>query len=129
VGICGIAHANAHAIARHPRLGHFEERPANPVAIADTNLIVGKADDSQIFAKLDELKVMSLKVGFPVSVRVELIHDHGAMLSAVPLQVALPVAIEVKAASHHPARHRTLPDSSAHYFTLPIYVTRKTDVH
>jgi hypothetical protein len=36
-----LFHSDAHAVARHTWLSHFDERAANPVTIADAHSIVG----------------------------------------------------------------------------------------
>ncbi len=124
-----IGHANADSIAGDSRLGDFEQRAADAVTIADADLVIGKTIDGQVFAELTILKVMSLQLLLPVAIGVELIDHHGAVLSAVPCQISLSVAVEVQTPRHHPAGDRLLPDSRAHDFALPFDIARKTDIH
>ncbi len=123
-----IAHSDAHAVARHARLGHLEERAANPVAIANAHFVISQAVDRKIFAELPESKIVPAEIGFPVAIGVRLIHHHGAMFSAVSGQIALPVAIYIQAPDHLSSRHGLFPDAGMHRLSPPGDVPRKTDV-
>src|ERR1700688_1815230 len=96
-----IGHADADSIARDPRLGDLEQRAADPVTIADADLVIGKAIDGEVLAELTILEIMPLQLLLPVAVGIELIDHHGAMLSAVPCQVSLSVAVEVETQRHY----------------------------
>jgi hypothetical protein len=124
-----VVHPYADAIAGYARLGHFEQCAADPVAISDTNLAVRQAIDRQVFAELAVLEVVPLEESLPIAVGVELIHHHGAVLSAVSGKIALSVAVEMEPARHHPAGYGLFPDSGADYPALPCNVTWKSDVH
>jgi len=45
---------------------------------------------------VDRPKVVSLKICLPVAIRLELIDHHGAVLSTVPREIALSIAIEIE---------------------------------
>jgi hypothetical protein len=129
---CGhlrIVHPNADTITSDPRLGHFKQCPADPVAIPDADLVVCKTINGQILAELPILEIVSLKVCFPVAIGVELVHHHSSVLTTVPREISLAVAVDIETSHHHPSRHRSLPDRGAHHLALPLYIARKTNVH
>ena len=49
-----LVHPDADAVARHARLGDLEQRPADAVAVADADLVVGEALDGEVLAELAE---------------------------------------------------------------------------
>jgi hypothetical protein len=124
-----VIHPNTNAIAGDARLRHFKQRPAYPVAISDTNLVIGKALDGQVLAKLTVFKVVTLEVHLPVAIRVELINHHSTVLSAVTCDISLAVSIEIETPRHHPAWYGPLPDSGSDYFALPFDIGRKADIY
>jgi hypothetical protein len=110
-------------------LRHLEQRAADPVTIADADLVVSKTIDGQIFAELTVFKVLALQLLLPIAVGSKLIDHYGAVLSAVPCQISLPVAIQVQAPCHHPAGDRLFPDTSVNQFSLPLDIAGKTNIH
>src|ERR1700679_2347152 len=75
-----VVHPYTDAIAGDARLRHFKQSAADPVAISDANLVIGKAFDRQVLAELTVLEVVTLEVHLPVAIRVELIDHHSAVL-------------------------------------------------
>jgi hypothetical protein len=71
---------------------------------------------------------MPLKVVLPISIGVELIDHHSAVLAPVSMQVSLSVPIKIETASYHSADYGFLPDSGAYYLSLPLNVSRKAHV-
>jgi hypothetical protein len=51
------------------------------------------------------------------------------MLSAVACEIALPIAVKIETARHHPACYGSLPDSGVNHFALPFDIDWKADVH
>ena len=98
-----LVHSEAHAVACHPRLCYFEERAADPEAIADAHLVIGQAVDREIFAKLAEPKIVAAEVSLPVAIGVRLVHHHRPALSSVSGEIPLPVAIDVQPPHYPPA--------------------------
>jgi hypothetical protein len=121
-------HANTDAVAGNAGLAHFAKSTANPVSIADTNLIIRKAIDCEIFAELSEDEIASPELLFPVTIGIRLIHEDRALLASVTGQVALAVAVNVKPPNQTPAPNRTLPDRGADHFPFPIDIARKANV-
>src|SRR5450756_1198941 len=114
---CGhlrILHAYAKPITGHPWLRHLKQCGPNSVTISDTNLIVPQTVHRKVLAELSILKLTQLKLCLPVAIRVELIHHHGTLFSAVPRKIALAIAIQVQTAGHHLARDRDLPYPGPH---------------
>ena len=73
-------------------------------------------------------KSLAAQLSFPEAIRVELVHEHGAMFTAVPLEVSLPVAVDVQSAHHLRPRDGLLPDPRVHDLVAPRHVLGKTDV-
>ena len=48
----GLVHADADAVTGDARLGDLEQRVADPVAVADADLVVGQALDGEVLAEL-----------------------------------------------------------------------------
>ena len=122
-------HPNANPVASNARLRHFEQCTPNAIAIANANLVIGKAVDGEVLAELPKDEVISPQLLFPITIRVHLVHEDSAVLSAVTSQVTLAVAINVKSAYHAPALDRTFPDRRVYGFSLPSDVAREAHVN
>ena len=61
-------------------------------------------------------------------VGLDLVDEHGALLAAVPGQVALPVAVDVEPADHLRPVDRALPDAGVDGPAAPGDVLRHPDV-
>src|SRR5271165_2644491 len=118
----------ADPVTGHPRLADFEDGLADPVSIADANLIVRQTLDREILAEMAGLQVVAVQFARPIPVGVKLIHQHGAVFATVPTEVALAVAVDIEPADHPRARHRLLPHSGVDGATVPRDVLRQTDV-
>ena len=71
-------HSYANAIAGHTRLCDFEQRLADPVAVADADIAVGQSVHSEVFAKLPECEIAPLQFALPVAIRIHLVDEHSA---------------------------------------------------
>src|SRR3954453_4888603 len=91
-----IVHAEPNAVARHPRLRHFEDRGADLVPIADAHLVVARSFDREVLAELAVDEVVSSELAFPVAVGVELVDEDRALLAAMAAEIALAVAVDVQ---------------------------------
>jgi hypothetical protein len=91
-----LIHSYANPVAGHTRLGDFEQRPADPVAVSDANLTVSKALDSEVFAELPECEIAPLQFALPVAIRIHLVDKHGSLLATVTGQITLRIAIDVE---------------------------------
>ena len=109
-----LAEPHADAEAGDPRLGDLELGLADAVAVADAHLVVAEAVDGEVLAELAELEVVPAEVLLPVPVRLDLVDEHGALLAAVPVEVALAVAVDVEPAHHPRPVDRLLPDPGVH---------------
>ena len=125
----GLVHPDADAIAGHARLGHLEQRAADPISVADADDVVGQAFDREVLAELAGDEVGPLQLLFPVAIRLDLIDEHGALLTAVPGQVALPVPVHIQPPHPTAPRHGILPDPGVHRAPLPRDVAWEPDVH
>jgi hypothetical protein len=90
-----LVQSDAHAVTRHAGLGYFEERGANPVAIAYAHLIVGQAFHCKILAELPERKITAPEVMLPIAIGIQLVDQYRAVLSSMPRKIPLSVAIHV----------------------------------
>ena len=125
----GLVHPDADAIAGHARLGHLEERAADPITVADADDVIGQAFDREVLAELSGDEVGPLQLRFPVAVRLDLVDEDGALLTAVSGQVALTVAVQMQPADPTAAHHGILPDPGVHRATVPRDVAWESDVH
>ena len=73
----------ADTVARHARLGDFEERPADPIAVADADFAVGQAVHGEVLSELPEGEIISLQLTLPIVIRIHLVDKNGALLSTV----------------------------------------------
>ena len=101
-GDARVVHADPDAVAGDARLGDLEDGGADPVAVADADLVVAQPLDGEVLAELSVDEVVPAELALPVAVRVDLVDEHGALLAAVPGEVALAVAVDVEPA--HAAR-------------------------
>src|ERR1700709_1787426 len=96
-----LADSNAGAVAGHSGLGDFENHVADPVPVPDAHLVVGQSLDREVLAEKPGYQVVAVELLGPVAIRIELVHEDGAVLAAVSTDVTLTIAIDVEAA-HHP---------------------------
>ena len=92
---------------------------ADPVAVADADLVVGHPLDGEVLAELAGDEVVAAEHLRPVLVGRPVVDVDGAMLAAVADQVGLAVAVDVQAAHAPPARHRRLEDRRPHRAAPP----------
>ena len=123
-----LAHADAEPVARHARLRHLEEGIADAVPVPHAHLVVGQAVDREVLAEVAGGEIGTAELFTPVPVRVQLVHQDGAMLAAVALQVALAVTVDVQPAHHATALDRRLPDPGVDGGVVPRHVDRESDV-
>ncbi len=108
---------------------YFEQRAANLVTVADAHGIIGQSFDREVLAELPVNEAGPVQVLLPVAIRFDLVDEDGALLPAVPGQVALAVSVQIQPANPAAATHRILPDSGVHRATLPRDIAWKSDVH
>ncbi len=127
-GNARIFHPDPDAVTGDARLRDLERRAADPVAVADTDLVVAEPFDREVLAELPVDEVGAFELLFPVSVGVELVDEDGTLLATVPRDVALPVTFDVELG--HPARagHWVLEDARKDGLSLPGHILRETDV-
>ena len=103
-GNARVVHADPDAVAGDARLGDLEDGGADPVAVADADLVVAQSLDGEVLAELPVDEVVSSELAFPVPVGVDLVDEHGALLAAVPAEIALTVAVDVELAARGEGR-------------------------
>ena len=101
---------------------------ADPVAIADADLVIGEPLDGEVLAELSVDEVVSSELAFPVPIRVDLVDEHRALLAAVPRAIALTVALDVELADSAPTLDWILEDAGEDGLPLPRHVLRHADV-
>ena len=109
-------------------MGDLEDGGADLVAVADADLVVAQPLDGEVLAELSVDEVVSPELAFPVPVGVDLVDEHGALLAAVPGEIALAVAVDVELAHAARARDRVLEDAGEDRLPLPGHVLRHADV-
>ena len=114
-----LVHPDTDPVARHPWLGDLEQGGADAVPVADAHLVVAEPVDREVLAELAEDEVVALQLLAPVTVRVELIDVHGALLAPVPGAIALAVAVDVQPSDQTRTLNRLLPDPGEDGPSLP----------
>src|SRR6476659_4350418 len=84
---------------------------ADPIAVADADLVVAQSVNREVLAELSVDEVVASELAFPVPVGVDLIDEHGPLLAAVPGEIALTIAVDVQLAHPARARDRVLEDA------------------
>src|SRR5207344_1041566 len=92
----GLVHPNADAVAGNARLRDLEQCAADLITVADAHGIVGQSFDRKVLAELSVNEVGPPQLILPVTIRVDLIGEDGALLAPVPGQVALTVSVEIQ---------------------------------
>ena len=64
---------------------------------------------------------------FPVAMRLDLVDEDRALLTAVAAEIALAIAIDVEPPDLATALHRLLPDAGVHRPSTPLDVAGKPD--
>ena len=124
-----LVHPNADAIAGDTGLSDLEQRATDLVTVADADGIVGQSLDGEVLAKLSVDEIGSVELLLPITIRLDLVDEDGALLAAVAGQVALSISFQIQPPDPAPARQRFLPDPGVHGTTLPLDVAWKTYVH
>ncbi|GHD65254.1 hypothetical protein GCM10010317_064910 [Streptomyces mirabilis] len=124
-----LSHPQAHPVTGHPGLGDLEEGLSDAVAVPDADLVVRQAVDGEVLTELAGTQVVAPQLFRPEAVRVELVHQHRPLLTAVPAQISLPVPVDVQP-SHHPRPgNRVLVDAGVNGPAMPGNVFRHPDIH
>src|SRR5262245_38447977 len=93
-----LVHPDSDAVASGPGLRDLEHGRANPVAIADADLVVHQPLDGEVLAELPVRELAAAQPLLPVAVRLDLVDEDRSLLSPVAAEIALPVALEVEPA-------------------------------
>jgi hypothetical protein len=104
------------------------QRPADPIAIADTDLALGQALYGEVFSELPEGEIAPLQFTLRVVIRIHLVDKHSVVLSTVTDQITLCGAIDVETAKQSPSLHRPLPHRRVDSLTAPCDLVGKTNV-
>src|SRR5262249_56740166 len=78
----GQVEPDSDAVAGDARLGDLEQRAADAVAVADADLVVGKALDGEVLAELPVAEVVAPELALPVAVGLDLVDEHRPVLAA-----------------------------------------------
>jgi hypothetical protein len=122
-------HSNTDAVTRHSWLRHFEYSTTNAVAITNTDLVISKSVNSEVFSELPEAQVITSEKALPIVIRLHLINKHCALLSTMTGEIALGITINIELARYSPSRDRKFPDCGADRFAAPCHVARKADIY
>ena len=109
-------------------MGYLEAGGADSVAVADADLVVTEAFDSEVLAELPVDEIVASELAFPVPIRVDLVDEHCTLLAAVPTEIALTVALDVELPDTARTLHRVLEHASEDGLALPGHILRHADV-
>src|SRR6516164_3933723 len=128
-GHAWLVHPESNSVTGHARLRHFEQRAANPITVADADLIVRQAVHREVLAELSKHEILSPELPFPITVGIDLIDENGPVLATVTLQISLAVALDVQLPHLTATADRVLPNGRAHGLPFPWDFAWQTDVH
>src|SRR6476619_2748945 len=128
IGHLGHAEAHADAKAGDAGLSDFELGLADPVAVADADVAIGQPADGEVLPEVARLQVIAAQVVAPVVLRLGLVDHDGALLSAMPREVTLAVAVDVETTRHHRPLDRRLPDTGVNSLAVPRHILWHADV-
>jgi hypothetical protein len=124
-----LIHANTNAVARHARLRHFKFSATDAVSIADTNFIIKKSVDGEVLSELAESKIVAAQKLLPVMVRIHLVDEYCAVLTAMTGEIGLRITIDIERAHHSSSGNRRFPDGGSDRFAVPCHVPREADIY
>src|SRR5215813_361349 len=117
--------ADADAVTGHARLCHFEHRATNAESITDTDLVISKSFNSEVFSELADTKISAAEKAIPIAVRIHLVNEHSALLSAVTGEICLRVTFNIQRAHQPSPFYGKLPDRGSHSLAVPCDLTRR----
>src|ERR1700677_2339182 len=123
-----LAKPHAYPVAGDAGLGDLELRLADAVPVADADLVIEHAVYGQVLAELAIGKLSAPEVLPPVLVGLNLVDEHGPLLAAVALRVALAVAVDVEAAHHPRPGDGRLPHTRVNGLAMPRHVLWHPDI-
>jgi hypothetical protein len=110
-------------------LRDLEHRAADLITVSNAHGIIRQSFDGEVLAELSVDEVRSLELLLPMTIRLDLVHEDGALLTAVPCEIALTISVEIQPSESAPAAHGILPDRGVHSAPFPFDVPRKSDVY
>jgi hypothetical protein len=79
-----LVQPNTDAIAGDARLRDFEQRAADPIAVADAHVVIGQPVNGKVFPELPMRKVISAELLLPELIRLDLIDENRPLLAPMP---------------------------------------------
>jgi hypothetical protein len=110
-------------------LSDFEESAADPIPVADADGIVRQSLNREVLAELSVNEVGSPQLLAPISVRLHLVGEDGALFTPMSGQIALTVSVEIQPPNPAAAAHRILPYPRVNRAAAPSDVEWKPHVH
>jgi len=123
-----VIHPDPYAVAGNPGLGDLENRGADPIAVADADLVIAESFDSEVLAELSVHEVLASELAFPVPIGLDLVDEHGALLPSVPREVALTIALDIELAGAAGTGDGVLEHAREYRLPPPLHVLRHADV-
>src|SRR5262245_11052224 len=80
--------SDSNPVAGHSGLRHFEQRAANPITVANADLIVRQSLHREVLAELSKHEVLAPELPFPIAVGINLVDENGPVLATVTLQIS-----------------------------------------
>src|SRR6201993_1399714 len=124
-----LTQPQAHPITRHARLGDLKKRLANAVAVTDADLVIADPFHGEVLAEVSRLEVIAPEFSCPVTVRINLVHQHRALFATVSGEIALTIPINVESSNHPRPHHRRLPNTGEDRSAAPFHIARKTYIY
>ncbi len=127
-GEFGLAEPHSDPVAGDAGLRDLELGLPDAVPVADADLIVRESVDGEVLAEHAVGEVVSPEVLLPVPVGVDLVDEHGSLLAAVAVQVALAVPVDVQPPHHPRPVDLALPHAGMDRLAVPGHIFRQAHV-
>src|SRR6516165_7465560 len=124
-----LTQPQAYPITRHARLGDLKKSLADAVAVTDADLLVAHPVHGEVLAEVSRLEVVAPEFLCPVTVGINLVHQHRALFATVSGEIALTVPVNVESSNHPRPHHRRLPHAGEDRSAVPFHIARKTDIN
>ena len=92
----------------------LEQRAADLIAVPDANRIVRSSFNGEVLAELAVDEIGPLQLFLPMAIGFDLVDEHGSLLAAMAVQVALPISVQIQPADPAAATHRIFPADGAY---------------
>ena len=122
-------HLDRQLVARHSRLGHFEDRCPYSESVAHMNLVIEHLLDGEVLAELPKCEICSMKLTCPEGIVLEGINQDRSDLATMVDEVGLAISLDIQGLDLYPPTNRFLEDAGANSLAFDSDLAWKGDVN